>query len=294
MKSLTAPLIVLAGLFAAPIPAAAQLSSSWIVPAAANTAGERGTYWRTDLSIHNPQGWELPIVVQVLESGRVNDVAPTLDLVVQPYETVNLWDVLGPDLFAIDGTGAILVYVPPEESCPGDECRFLTTSRTYTLDPEGGFGEFGQALPAAGLLEGTDWSSYGYAAGILNDGTDFRCNVGVASWTGAWTTVAVDVQDSDGTIVDTQVFDVPPFGHLQRRLQAPVVGGSLVFYLVSGPSDTFVYPYASVVNQTTGDPSYFFARYSGVGVPAKSARATAPHYPRRGRSVDWEGAGNRR
>lgn len=271
----------------APAAAEAQLASSWIIPAAANTPGNGGTYWSTDVSIHNPQNWELPLLVQVLETGQVNDEVPTLDLVIYPYETINLWDVLGPDLFNINGTGAILIYVPIDEPCPEMECQFLATSRTYTSDPSGGFGEFGQTLPGAALLEGTDWLTYGYAAGILNDGSDFRCNIGVASWTPDWTQVAVDLQDSTGAIIDTQIFDLPPFGHLQRRLRTPVMGGSLVFYLVDGPNDAFVYPYASVVNNMTGDPSYFFARYSSVGVAAKKNVDPKPVYPQRGRTVQW-------
>ena len=265
----------------------AQLAASWILPAVANTPGIGGTYWSTDVSIHNPQNWELPLTVQFLETGQVNDFVPTLDLVIYPYETINLWDVLGPDLFDVRGTGALLIYVPQEEPCPDFECLFLATSRTYTSDPAGGFGEFGQALPGAALLEGTDWLTYGYAAGILNGGVDFRCNIGVASWTPEWTQVAVDVQDATGAIVDTQIFYLPPFGHLQERLRAAVMGGSLVFYLIDGPGDAFVYPYASVVNQITGDPSYFFARFSGVGVPAKKKSKTTPSFPKRGRAVTW-------
>lgn len=270
-----------------PATADAQLAANWIIPAAANTPGNGGTYWRTDVSIHNPQNWELPLLVQVLETGLVNDVVPTLDLVINPYETINLWDVLGPDLFDINGTGAVLIYVPPDEPCPETECQFLATSRTYTLDPSGGFGEYGQTLPGAALLEGTDWLTFGYAAGILNDGSDFRCNIGVASWTPEWTKVAVDLQDATGAIIDTQVFDLPPFGHLQRRLRTAVTGGSLVFYLIDGPNDAFVYPYASVVNNITGDPSYFFARYSSVGVGAKKTVDQKPLFPHRGRTVHW-------
>ena len=271
---------------AVPSVATAQLAANWIVPAAGHTAGVGGTFWQTDLSIHNPQSWELPLLVQFLETGRVNDFVPTLDLVIYPYETINLWNVLGPDLFDVNGTGAILVYVPPEEPCPDLECRFLVTSRTYTIDGVSG-GEFGQAIPGAGLLEGVDWLTFGYTAGILNDGADFRCNVGVASWTPEWTEVTVDVQDFDGSIIDVIVFDLPPFGHLQERLPTPVVGGSLVFYLTDGPADAFVYPYASVVNQDTGDPSYFFARYSGVGVSKGGKKQVSGVFPKRGRTVHW-------
>lgn len=267
-----------------PNAADAQLSSAWMVPASAHTAGIGGTFWRTDLSIHNPQPASLSVVVQVLETGIDNSSVPTLDLEIAAWETVNLWDVLGPDLFNLDASAAILVYVPAGISCSNGSCDFLVTSRSYTQDPQGN-GEFGQAVSGATILEGTDWLTLGYAAGILNDGEAFRCNIGVASWTPDWVQVQVDVQDASGTIIDTEVFDLPPFGHLQRRLREPVVGGSLVFYLTDGPNDSWVYPYASVVDQDTGDPAYFFARYSGVGVTKRAAGRRQPIFPQRSTTI---------
>ncbi len=285
MKSAAMLLVLPVVLFITAGSAYAQLSNAWVVPAAAHVPGIGGTFWRTDLSIHNPQGQDLPVVVQALESDRDNSRVPTMDLVLRPWETVNLWDVFGPDQFDIPASGAILVYVPPEEPCSGIACDLLVTSRTYTIDPAGGEGEYGQAVNGATLLEGTDWATFAYAAGMLNDGQGFRCNAGVASWTGDWAQVQVDVQDADGAIVDSVVFEVPPFGHVQKRLQAPVVGGSLVFFLIDGPEDAWVYPYASVVDQDTGDPSYFFARYSGVGVAAKGRDFGPQKVPDRGRLV---------
>ena len=138
----------------------------------------------------------------------------------------------------------------------------------------------------AGVERGTDWGSLAYAAGILNDGAHFRTNVGIASWTGSWTEVRLDVQNAAGTILRSVVFEVPPFGHVQSRLGPAVEGGSLVFYLESGPDDALVFPYATVINQKTGDPSYAFAEPSTVGVSvAKASQGIdlRPITPARGR-----------
>ena len=101
----------------------------------------------------------------------------------------------------------------------------------------------------------------------------------------------LDIQDADGQIVTSEVFDVPPYGHVQRRLLTSGYGGSLVFYLESGPDEALVFPYATVINQLTGDASYFFASSSVVGssvaktfkalsgrpgAPAASTRVVAP------------------
>jgi hypothetical protein len=261
--------------------AGAQLSSAWMVPAAAHTPGVNGTFWYTDLSLHNPHGFTLPVRVFFLESNRDNGSSPVLDLDLHPYETVNLWNVLGPDVFAVSGTGAFLVFADYDRiSCPTDQdCAFLASSRTYTPDLLSSLGEFGQGIPGRSIDQGVDWGTYGYVGGVLNDGSAFRCNVGAASWTDAWTTVWVDVQDSDGTILATEEFQIPPFGHVQRRLTTPVTGGSLVFYLVEGPGDSLVFPYASVVNQDTGDPTFLAAEPSTVGVSVFSAGALPKRSP---------------
>jgi len=258
-----------------PAPVAAQLAADWVIPAAAHNRGSRNSFWKTDVSLHNPHEYDLPVVVQVLPSDTVNLDVPTISLTIYPWETVNLWDVLGPDVFDTEGTAAILAYADPSLRCdPIEDCHFLVTSRTYTPEQSGGLGEYGLTVAGAAVAQATDWSTFGYAAGVLNDGNSFRCNAGVASWTPDWTRVRLDIQDADGVIVTSEVFDVPPFGHVQRRLLSSGDGGSLVFYFESGPGDALVFPYATVINQLTGDASYLFASPSVVG--ASVAKAFRP------------------
>lgn len=255
------------------LPLAAQLSADWMVPAAAHNPGARDTFWMTDLSLHNPHEYDLEVVVQALPSETENYQVPTLSLSLSPWQTLNLWDVLGPGTFDLAGTAAILAYADPGLACdPIETCHFLVTSRTYTPDASGN-GEFGLTVPGKGVEGAADWESLAYAAGILNDGTLFRCNAGVASWTPEWTTVRLDIQDADGRIVESELFDIPPYGHIQRRIAASGEGGSLVFYLDSGPGDALVFPYATVINQETGDASYYFAEASTIGI-ATAKRAT--------------------
>ena len=266
----------------AALPAHAQLAADWMVAAAAHTGGVGGTFWRSDLSLHNPQTYDLPVVIQMLPSGSVNWEAPVIRVTLAPWETLNLWDVLRPEFFDHHGTAALMVYAETWLDCdPIERCHFLVTSRTYTLDPRSHEGEFGQTLPGIDYWDGVDWARYGYAAGILNDGELFRCNIGVASWSADWTVVAVDVQDSTGNILATHELELPPFGHVQQRLPTAVEGGSLVFYLVDGPDDAQVFPYASVVDQTTGDPSYQGAIASTVGVTTAKVIARPVERPRR-------------
>ena len=259
-----------------PMTSAAQLSADWMIPAAAHNRGGRGTFWKTDLSLYNPHEYDLPVVVQALPSNTVNEEVPTISFTLYPWETINLWDVLGPEVFDLDGSGALLAYADPALACdPIEDCHLLVTSRTYTPEDGGGDGEYGLTVPGVGVERGADWSTLAYATGILADGEQFRCNVGVGSWASEWITVRLDVQDSGGAIVTSDYFDVPPFGHTQHRLPAAVTGGTLVFYLESGPADSLIFPYATVINQKTGDASFFFAEASTVGATvAKELRRT--------------------
>jgi hypothetical protein len=75
------------------MPAHAQLAADWMVAASAHIGGVGGTFWRTDLSLHNPQEYDLPVVVQLLPSDTVNWEAPP-SVTLSSWETVNLWDVL--------------------------------------------------------------------------------------------------------------------------------------------------------------------------------------------------------
>lgn len=271
-------------------PAAAQLSADWMIPAAAHNPGSRGTFWRTDLSLHNPHEYELPVVIQALESDIENFDVPTISLTLAPWETLNLWDVLGPEVFVIEGTAALLVYADPELDCdPIEACHLLVSSRTYTPDESQSEGEFGLTVSGAQIERATDWDSLAYATGVLNDGQFFRCNAGIASWSAEWVSVRVDLQNEEGSIVNSEVVDVPPFGHTQWRLPATGFGGTVVFYLESGPADSLIFAYATPINQDTGDPSYQFAEPSVVGVSVEKGtprEISRPRAPREGLRVE--------
>jgi hypothetical protein len=255
--------------------AARELTSSYVVTAAANKAGVGNTDWHTDLTLYNPHDYALPVVLQFLRSGQSNTSSvPTVTFDVNAWETLNLWDVLGPDGFSARGsTGAFFVYADDQKiACSGAGCDFAVFARTYTLDPRGGNGEFGQAVPGFPAGLGLDRSVIAFMPQIIDD-SDFRTNCGVASWTNAMVRVRFDLQDAAGNVIDRRDHWVPPFGHVQWRLEHSVAGGTVAAYIMDGPDDAMVFPYASVVNWTTGDAVNIEAHLTTVGVSAQSAVA---------------------
>lgn len=257
--------------------AAREFFSAYMIPAAASKAGKGGTDWHTDLTLVNPHNSPLPIVLYFLPSDADNSgVVAAVTFTLQARETLNLWDVLGPNVFDVPGqTGALLVAVDtkvPGFSCTENSCDFAVFSRTYTLGPLPG--EFGQGLPGFPLQLGLDWSVLAYVPQLFND-QDFRTNLGVASATKDWVLVGVDLQLPNGAVVQRDTLWVPPFGHKQWPLHRTVTGATAVFSILEGPEDAMLYPYASVVNEKTGDPTYVEAHMTVVGVSAQGLGARA-------------------
>jgi len=268
------------------VAAARELTSTYVVTAVANKTGVNGTDWHTDLTLYNPQSNALPLVLQFLPSGRSNGSSvPTVRFDIEPWETLNLWDVLGPNGFDARGsTGALLVYTDDEEmTCTGTACDFAVFARTYTLDPKGGAGEFGQAVPGFPANLGLDASVIAYLPQLMDD-SEFRTNLGMASWTNAMVRVRFDLQDAAGNIIDRRDHWVPPFGHVQWRMERGVTGGTVAVYIMDGPSSTVVYPYASVVNWETGDAVNVeaFLTPAGLSAQATSARTGRRTHPAAG------------
>jgi len=257
---------------------AREMTSVYVVTAVANKQGWLGTDWHTDLTLYNPHKHVLYVKLAFLPTGQDNSggvpTAPPIDL--QPWETLNLWDVLGPYGFNARGqTGALLVYADVDaNSCPntkGDtSCDFAVFARNYTLSPLGGGGEFGQDFPGFPANLGLE---YGFIAYLpqLTDDQEFITSIGVASWTKAWVTARVDLQDTAGNVVRNYQLLVPPYGHVQGRIPVGLKGGTAAVYIVDGPDDAAVYPYATVRSAITGDPTTIEAQISTVGLSAQAA-----------------------
>lgn len=270
--------LVVAVLVAAAVQAR-EMTWSYVVPAVANKEGALGTDWHTDLTIYNPQDYNLPLVIQFLQAGRDNSSGvPTIDnFEIFPWETLSLWDVLGPDGFDRRGqTGSLLVFVDDlKRTCTGHECDIAVFARTYTLSPGGGAGEFGQAIPGCPTTLGLDRSVIAFMPQLMDD-KDFRTNAGVVSLTNAVVTVRFELQDKTGKVIQRVDKVLLPFGHAQWGLNKTVTGGTLAAFIVAGPASSMVMPYASVVNNATGDPVNIEAHMTPVGAPAQGIAALGP------------------
>ena len=241
------------------LPLAAQLNDTYVIPAAANVPGAFGTRWMTQFSVFNPQSYSLRIDVVYVPTGGGQGLDATFDV---PANAVAFSDNILKDLFDLGGSGALLVAAFPEDN-PGVENSviaraFLVTSDTFNNSPGG---TFGQTIPGvwAGLMDFQSDGITAIAHGIRNISKQgWRANVGAVNLGRQNVRLLVSVYDVDGnTILNKARFDIPPMGHIQDGLPVQVDRGAVEFFLDDATQKAVVFPYVSVIDQLSGDPTYF-------------------------------------
>ena len=126
-----------------------------------------------------------------------------------------------------------------------DQSGVLVTSRTYTANGSGTFGQFiPPGTPATGLAT---------LIGVENDAS-FRTNIGLMAPSPS--TVRVIAYDAAGTEVwrsDVQAQELAQF-----PLPVALTIGRVTAQVIDGGP---VVPYASVIDNQSGDPIYIVAQY---------------------------------
>ncbi len=251
-----------------PIPVAAQVNDTYVIPAAANAPGAFGANWKTQISIFNPQlDRDLKVTIVFVPTGGAKGDAYTITL---PANSMAFSDnILADSQFTQSETGALLIYTDTADN-PNTtvlQRSFLVTSNTYN---DLRSGTYGQTVP--GVWTGLqDFNSDGISAvahGIRHiTAQGWRTNVGAVNLGRCNATLLVSVYDVDGkTLVDKAPFVLPPIAHMQESLGeiVPQLDRGSVEFMVSDPcaSDSnnaaVVFPYTSTIDQLSGDPQYQF------------------------------------
>lgn len=262
MKRFKNLLFALVAVFSIAVPSFAQVSDTYLIPAAANASGANGTLWATKLSVFNPQAYDLKISLTFIPTGGTQ--GREVLLTVPPNVSASSDNVLG-EWFDRSGTGALAIATFKEDN-PGVpdtvlDRSFVVTSNTFNNSFSG---TFGQNIPGTrvslALLDFPSDGISGIVTGVTNNSsavTGFRTNVGAVNTGRTSVTLQVTVRDASGSVLLNKApFTVPPQGHFQDRLPVSVDHGSIEFF-VSDPSKSgAVYAYASVIDNKSGDPLY--------------------------------------
>ena len=246
------------------LPAAAQVTDTYVVPAAANLSGNFGTRWMTQFSVFNPHlDYPLTVSVTYIPTGGGQGIEELIDI---PANSLAYSDNILSELFEVSGGGALLVASFPEDNpgVPNDVLSraFLVTSNTYN---NASSGTYGQTIPGSwtGLLDFESDEISAVAHGIRNSTrTGWRTNVGGVNLGRCTATLRINVYDANGNkILNQAPLILPPLGHFQDSLPVQVEAGTVEFFLddpCAGDDERYavVFPYTSTIDQLSGDPTY--------------------------------------
>ncbi len=222
----------------------------WLIPAAASAPGLNESDWRTQVSIVNAGTTPATVNVYYVASGATYPgVLLSGPITLAPNQARYLDDPLA----GLRPTAG-LIYVVPEG---GD---VLVTSRT--LNRKAGGERYGQGIPAIGVM--VSHCEDELVLPLANTGPgQYHTNLGLVQMDDETYTVEVTLYSPGGTVLATkqytqniayrQITDI--FGDMGLSSDFNVEGAWIRVKLVDGCPDKWT-TYASIVDDTTGDPSY--------------------------------------
>lgn len=213
----------------------APVGKSLTIPAVGRAPGANGTFWRSDVTLFNPNGDAMNVTL------RYNGTNKTLNL--PSRDTVVLADILS-EYGATSGNGALFLSWSASTGP-------VVTSRTYTSVETGG--TYGQSIDPIAVLGPTS-----YVPGLRNDAS-FRSNIGFVNGGPDAETFTVIVLSSAGTELARNTVTLPAREQRQYSVSAlfPNVNSSSFTLAIQGDADAQLFAYGSMVDNASGDPVFF-------------------------------------
>ncbi len=229
--------------------------TSLILPAAAQTAGDQQTSWRSDLRLYNPSASSILVTLEFLPPYGDDQTYQPQEFTVLAHGTLWIENVIS--LFAQETAtqGAVVI------TYTGDVAPAVI-SRTYTSDPSGETaGTYGQQIPAALDTSLAQPGEVLYLTGVEHDAS-YRTNIGLVNPSDSVATFEVTYHSENGALTSKKTIPLAPKHYVQMSLPAAVglegmdLKGSVEVRLTGGGGAT---AWASVVDQVSGDPIFIQA-----------------------------------
>ncbi|MCD4750065.1 MAG: formylglycine-generating enzyme family protein [Thermoanaerobaculales bacterium] len=212
--------------------------------------------WKTDLCVRNIGVDHATIRMFFLPKGSDNTSVAEFEKYLEASEQVLFEDFID-GIFHTVGSGAVLIH---------SNGPLLVTSRTFSLAPEGTYGQFigGFSLSDA-IAHGEDGRMIQLSRSVSEE-TGFRTNIGFASVAATSISVSVELFSGSGARLGVRHYSLKPFEYMQRNdifgevTEGAVTNGAAVVS-TSTPGGRF-FSYASVVDNDSGDPYFMPATVS--------------------------------
>ncbi len=217
----------------------APAARSLTIPVVGRAPGANGTFWRSDVTLFNPNGGWLSVGVQYGSTRKT--------LVLTARETNVLADIVS-QMGQQNGNGTLQL------SWDGGTGP-VVTSRTYTNAANG---TYGQSIdPISGF------GSEQFVTGLRSD-LSFRSNIGFVNGGNAPVNVRATILSASGFAIATNDLTVQPNAQVQTSVAAlfPNVNAQSVgsFTLQATADAPTLFAYGSIVDNATGDPVFFEGR----------------------------------
>jgi hypothetical protein len=229
-------------------PAMAPLSTLYL-PAIGNVTGASGVFL-TDLSITNASNSAVTTQATFIDHDGSNASPMSVSLTLDAHQTLRMADALGTLFGVTQGYGALQLATLDGSAALVATARVYTPSLTTS-------GTVGQQINAISTQDLRVWGSL---LGLEQDAA-FRSNVAFLNPGASSVAVTLELRDATGILLASRTLDLPASRYLQRSLPA-------LFSGVPFPSDAAVtlsfktsaepiFAFASVIDNHTGDPSFF-------------------------------------
>lgn len=217
-----------------------------MISAAAHADGLNNTTWLTDLDLYNPGASDVTAGLAFLPADADNSGVVAVETTILAGQTKTFSDVVG-NFLGTTGSGAIRITAP---------VSLIASSRTFNTAEDGTFGQF---IPGMTLDQAVNPGAEARLNGLAGNAF-FRTNLGFANASQSATTLSVDLIASDGSIIGHYEPFLQPWGWLQLNKVFKTAGtgnveaASAIVRNLSTTAQVFVY--GSVVDSTTGDPTF--------------------------------------
>ena len=235
-------LVLALPVLAAERPLASAADISYVLPSTANASGLFGAYYKTRLTLLNPNGGALALLFYLLSpSGPVGPVPYTV-----PANSSVTFDNALQDLFSYTGGGGLVIYTDPSAPNHGDQ--FVVSAQVYVEGPNGLY-----TTPIPAMTGGDqvhtpfDTPGESVSLGVQVDAQN-RANVACANDASAITSVVTaTLHDNSGVQIWQTTMTL---GHgVWQQVPVPVdVERGSISWLATG---SITYCYAVNVNDTS-------------------------------------------
>jgi hypothetical protein len=253
---------------------------TYVIPIVGHVTGANGTVWMSDVAIRNFSATPMEVELILIESGGdfSDNIVPLItndidgSVTVPANRTVMLEDILG-GYERANITGALLL---------GSDRPFAVTSRAYNSRLP-----LGQTVPASrnffeNSLGTIDNATAVYIPGIMQNSRT-RTNLGfVAGSSGSLSTpmlVEVTIRDANGGVAGTKTVFIPQGNFAQYQfnidtfVDEDIEVGTAEFRITQGEGT--VVPYASLIDNVTGEAAYIMGEFPDSTPAANARRATS-------------------